>query len=269
MKQLPFLGKKTKPAKIRKDLWAPLACIKFPEGRGEIGTGVFRLLRELKHLSEVSWDKDLIYKMPSEYTDHEKERLKKNPDAPRPQRTLEQRARAICHQKAQIIANMAAILAGEGAGNRMWTTQLGVSMNQHIKAQTLAELKVKQLRKKIFRKLRGKANILAHEEDQVSMMNIFNDKKHDASKHWAKEMVEARMGLVQNPVMQLCPVTISWADEQDKQYAVKWSPNVKHDVLSDLDRSEVQGRSPDQGEDANSEVQPEEQPKVEMRAESA
>lgn len=269
MKQLPFVGKKSKPATIRRDLWAPIACIKFPQGRGDVGNGVFRLLRELKHLSEVSWDKELIYKTPSEYTDHEKERLKKNPDAPRPQRTLEQRARAICHQKPQIIANMAAVLAGDGSGNRMWTTQLGLSMAEHLKAQHNAELRVRQMRKKIFLRLRNKANRLAYDGDQITRMNLFIDTKDDASRHWAREMVEARMSLIADPVLQLCPVTVSWADEQDKEYAVKWSSNVAHDVLSDIDRAEVEGRSPDQEENAGGEVQPEEQVKSELRAESA
>ncbi|PFH59867.1 hypothetical protein XA68_11759 [Ophiocordyceps unilateralis] len=243
LKQIPFAGKKSKPAVIRKDLWAPLAHLKFPKGLGQVGISVFRQLRELKHLGEVSWDTNLIYKRPSEYTEEEKERLRENPDSPRPLRTLAQRSSAINDQKRQVIANIAAILSGEGVGNRMWISQLGLSLAQHVNAQRFAQIKVNQMRRKIFLRLRSRANKLAYEEDKLDMINAFNDRRaSDSSRGWAKQLVEARNNLLEDPVITLCRVTVSWANEQDKHYAMKWTDNVTHDLIHSDDCYDVESR---------------------------
>ncbi|KAI0434144.1 hypothetical protein F5Y09DRAFT_328568 [Xylaria sp. FL1042] len=99
LKQIPFNGKKMKPSKLRKDYWRPLAMIQFAEGQGEVGRSVFLHLRECKKLHEYSWDDSLLFGENG--------------------RTRTKRERGIClnDQRANTIADMAAVLGGLGKGN--------------------------------------------------------------------------------------------------------------------------------------------------------
>ncbi|OAQ95104.1 transcriptional regulation of mitochondrial recombination domain-containing protein [Purpureocillium lilacinum] len=122
LKQLPFNGKKTKPAKLRKDYWSPLAMIRFPAGQGAVGRSVFQKLRELKHLHEVAWTDEFRYKRPDEYTSADKKKIAQEKEKGinyRPVRSKEERAIALNEQKANAIADMAVVLAGQGAGNKV------------------------------------------------------------------------------------------------------------------------------------------------------
>ncbi|KAJ3492497.1 hypothetical protein NLG97_g5354 [Lecanicillium saksenae] len=123
LKQLPYNGKKTKPAKLRKDYWAPMAKIEFPSGSGDIGRTVFQKLRELRHRHEVSWNDTMLYKKPIEYTTAERriaaKRLADKQPEPRFMRNRLERGKAINAQKANSIADMAAVLAGKGPGNTL------------------------------------------------------------------------------------------------------------------------------------------------------
>ncbi|KIH92152.1 hypothetical protein SPBR_03089 [Sporothrix brasiliensis 5110] len=98
LKQLPFNGKKTKPAKLRKDYWRPMALIQFGEGEGVVGQSVFQKLREFRRLHELSWG-------------HQKNDMY----------ALDRKAlgEALNDQRANSIADMAAVLAGAGQGNRI------------------------------------------------------------------------------------------------------------------------------------------------------
>lgn len=100
-----------------------MAKIEFPPGAGEIGRTVFQKLRELKHRHEVSWDDDMLYKKPIEYTQAERKivakRLADKQPEPRFMRTKLQRGKAINAQKANSIADIAAVLAGKGPGNKL------------------------------------------------------------------------------------------------------------------------------------------------------
>lgn len=122
MKQLPFNGKKSKPAKLRKDYWSPLAAIQFGTGNGAVGRSVFQKLRELKHLHEVAWDDDFLYKRPDEYTVEDKKQIakaEKNGNTHRPMRNKQDRGRALNGQKPNSIADIAVVLAGAGRGNKI------------------------------------------------------------------------------------------------------------------------------------------------------
>ncbi|KAI0145940.1 transcriptional regulation of mitochondrial recombination-domain-containing protein [Hypoxylon sp. NC0597] len=102
LRQLPFNGKKLKPRKFRKDYWRPLAMIQFPEGYGEVGRSVFQRLRECKTLHELAWGDDMFYAEDGKpLTKHE-------------------RGKKLNDQKANTIADMAAILGGTGKGNKIW-----------------------------------------------------------------------------------------------------------------------------------------------------
>jgi len=118
MRQLPFNGKKSKPAKLRRDFWRPMAVIQFAQGQGVVGRSVFQKLREFKREHELSWGwqaKELLAK------------------------TKPRRAEALNAQKANSVADMAAVLGGAGSGNRIWVTDETVKAGEGDEAsQTLA-----------------------------------------------------------------------------------------------------------------------------------
>ncbi|KAK5989109.1 Large ribosomal subunit protein mL67 [Cladobotryum mycophilum] len=161
MKQLPFNGKKTKPAKLRKDYWAPLAHIQFQPGHGSVGRSVFQKLRELKHLHEVAWTNEFRYKKTAEFNDADRKKIKEQKEKGidyRPVRSKEERGVALNAQKQNAIADMAVVLAGEGRGNKV------------AASETEGE----------------------------------------------KELVD---------------VTVSWANDLDREYAEAWSKNVTHSLF--------------------------------------
>jgi hypothetical protein len=92
LRQLPFNGKKTVPAALRKDLWSPLALIEFPAGHSDAGLNAFRMLREYRRLHETQW--------PEEFALDDKGR------------TLSRklRGRKLCDQRANSIADISATL---------------------------------------------------------------------------------------------------------------------------------------------------------------
>ncbi|OTA81914.1 hypothetical protein M434DRAFT_401189 [Hypoxylon sp. CO27-5] len=102
LRQIPFNGKKLKPGKFRKDYWRPLAMIQFPEGYGEVGRSVYQRLRECKTLHELAWGDDMSYAGDGKpLSKHE-------------------RGKKLNDQKANTIADMAAVLGGTGKGNKIW-----------------------------------------------------------------------------------------------------------------------------------------------------
>ncbi|OTB06855.1 hypothetical protein M426DRAFT_9283 [Hypoxylon sp. CI-4A] len=102
LRQIPFNGKKLKPSKLRKDYWRPLAMIQFPEGYGEVGRSVFQRLRECKQLHELTWGDDMFF-------DKDGNPLSKH-----------KRGKKLNDQKANTVADMAAVLSGRGKGNKIW-----------------------------------------------------------------------------------------------------------------------------------------------------
>lgn len=162
LKQLPFNGKKTKPAKLRKDYWSPFAQISFPAGQGSVGRSVFQKLRELKHLHEVAWDEEFRYKRPEEFSAADKKKIaeeEKEGKIFRPIRSKQERGVALNRQKANSIADMAAVLGGLGRGNKL----------------------------------------------------ILNE-----SEGGEKTLLD---------------VTVSWANDQDREFAEEWSSNVTHGLF--------------------------------------
>jgi len=78
-----------------------MAVIQFAEGKGVVGRSVFQKLREFKREHELSWGwqtKELLGKSKPE------------------------RSGVLNAQKANSVADMAAVLAGAGNGNRIWVT---------------------------------------------------------------------------------------------------------------------------------------------------
>ncbi|QSZ34896.1 hypothetical protein DSL72_007757 [Monilinia vaccinii-corymbosi] len=104
LSQLPYNGKKTRPAALRKDHWNPMALITFPPGTSSSGLSAFQKLREYRKRHELSWDplSPLFRRVPG-------------PGESASQRanthlSSKLRGRRINDQKANTVADMAAVL---------------------------------------------------------------------------------------------------------------------------------------------------------------
>ncbi|WYZ40088.1 hypothetical protein EsH8_IV_000429 [Colletotrichum jinshuiense] len=193
LRQLPFNGKKTKPAKLRRDYWEPMALIQLPAGAGAAGQSVFQKLREFRRLHELCWDDSLLY---TSVADSTTGALKKRV------RNRHERGIALNDQRANSIADMAAVLSGVGRGSRLHVSP------QEKKAlledgQKLVGRKWAQEPPPPTAAVAGKAG-----------------KAEDPSK------------AVEGPD-ELLPATIYWANEADRNFAQRWSDNVTHDLLED------------------------------------
>ncbi|KAK4249611.1 transcriptional regulation of mitochondrial recombination-domain-containing protein [Corynascus novoguineensis] len=100
-RQFAFTGKKLVPAKLRKDYWRPLAVVEFGEGKGDVGRSVFQKLRELKKRHLLEWDADATT------------------EAALLRMSRRERGEALNDQRGIFVADLAAVLAGRGKGNRM------------------------------------------------------------------------------------------------------------------------------------------------------
>ncbi|KAI1631827.1 transcriptional regulation of mitochondrial recombination-domain-containing protein [Biscogniauxia mediterranea] len=172
LRQTSYNGKKLKPSKLRKDYWRPLAMIQFPEGLGAVGRSIYHRLRECKKLHEFSWDDSIFY----------------DPGTGR-QRTLQERGRVLNDQKANAVADMAAVLGGLGKGNKIWVTD-----PDEAAAAAAAE---------------GK------EVSSASVIRVADEDKVEVTKP-------------DGEVASLIKVSIWWADKEDRKYAQSWPKNVTH-----------------------------------------
>ncbi|KAK1599062.1 transcriptional regulation of mitochondrial recombination-domain-containing protein [Colletotrichum navitas] len=194
LRQLPFNGKKTKPAKLRRDYWQPMAMIQLPPGAGAAGQSVFQKLREFRRLHELCWDESLRFaKTTDAITGVTKMRV----------RNRHERGVALNDQRANSIADMAAVLAGVGRGSRLHVSP------QEKKA--VLEEGQKLMGRKWSQEPPSPTATIAGKEGAAE----------DATK------------VVEGPD-ELLPATIYWANEADRNFAEKWSDNVTHDVFEDV-----------------------------------
>ncbi|KAJ0160311.1 hypothetical protein CTA2_8189 [Colletotrichum tanaceti] len=196
LRQLPFNGKKTKPAKLRRDYWKPMALIQLPSGAGAAGQSVFQKLREFRRLHELCWDESIRFtKNTDTSTGVTKTRV----------RNRFERGVALNDQRANSIADMAAVLAGAGRGSRLL-------VSPQEKKTVLEEGKTLVGRKWSQKPPPPTATVAAGEG---------NGEGEDAS------------NIVESPE-ELLPATIYWANEADRNFAERWSDNVTHDVFDDV-----------------------------------
>ncbi|GME26300.1 hypothetical protein GTA08_BOTSDO01558 [Neofusicoccum parvum] len=109
LSQLPYAGKKTVPAKLRKDVWRPLATVTFPLPAQ--GLSAYQKLREFRKLHELHWDNNKEYPMLPPET---QKRIKEGKSAP----TKKEKGKIIMDQKANTVADLAAVLKMQTAGEK-------------------------------------------------------------------------------------------------------------------------------------------------------
>jgi hypothetical protein len=94
LRQLPYNGKKTVPAALRKDLWSPLAILQFPRGYGSVGLSAFQKLREYRKRHELEWGDE----------------IRLDAEDSKKFEPIKTRGRKICDQKANSVADIAAVM---------------------------------------------------------------------------------------------------------------------------------------------------------------
>lgn len=172
-RQLSYTGKKLIPAKLRKDYWRLLAVVEFGPGRGDVGRSAFQKLRELRKRHLLEWEDEALLRM-----------------------TRRERGQALNDQRGNSVADMAAVLAGVGKGNRV----LFDPEAERQKQQERARRQQKRGEKK--------AAVKGVDEDGVVEVKKAGEKGEETVK--------------------LHQATVYWANEQDKYYAESWTENVTH-----------------------------------------
>ncbi|KAG7290957.1 hypothetical protein NEMBOFW57_000963 [Staphylotrichum longicolle] len=183
-RQFAYTGKKLVPAKLRKDYWRPLAVVEFAPGKGEIGRSVFQKLRELKQRHLLEWEDAALLDM-----------------------SRRERGKALNDQRGNTVADLAAVLAGRGKGNRVAVPRQEedagkprVRISKNGKWAQVLPPKVKEV-------------------DREGWVEVPVSKDAAAAAAGAEEGGEK---------IRLHRATVYWANEQDKYFAEEWTENVKH-----------------------------------------
>ncbi|KAL2752723.1 hypothetical protein ACRALDRAFT_1072583 [Sodiomyces alcalophilus JCM 7366] len=213
LQQLPFIAKKSKPAKLRKDVWRPMAMIQFPVGAGVAGQSAFQKLREFRRRHELEWDDSVLYKNTRNVTTGELTR--KNT------RTRIERGYAIHNQRANAIADMAAVLAGSGRGSRLW-----ISPAERAMLEELAKEEPE--------------NQQEGEVAEASGSNSDSRAVELRGKRWSPTAPRE-----DDPDRELIKATVYWMDIHDRNYAEKWSDNVTHEIFEEARENGENASEPD------------------------
>lgn len=220
--QIPFTAKKLKPPVLRKDYWEPLCMIRFDKGQGEIGRNVFQKLREYRRLHELSWGwqaEDLI-------------KMNKL-----------QRGKTIHNQRRNAIADIAAVLGGQGRGNKMWTTEPEPEPVPEPTEEKVAEVEESQsapedmtLEREAVSKTAAVVATPAATEPATEIKpaeETLTTLAEDTAEAPAEEApVAAKAAKKESKELQkrLLKATIYWTNDSDLNWARQWTPNVDHQI---------------------------------------
>lgn len=226
MKQLPFLGKKTKPPALRKDQWRPLAAITFPTGHQ--GLNAYRELREFRKRHEHEW----TYKKLGV-------------------RTRLEAGRKLMDQKANSIADMAAVLQRqvEVAETHQAETQKETAQIQQAVAN--AQLRHEEIKSQL-RQLRPTA-LNGDDEHALKTYKALKNERMHIRRSLEKPMPHLALKHKYHPLNDPSPVSkrkwtryqrhqilprmsvqglrIKWADILDAEFARTWPASVVHESL--------------------------------------
>lgn len=187
LSQIPFTVKKQKPAELRRDYWQPLCLIEVPKGLGVVGRNVMQKLREFRHRHELEWgwQADELASV-----------------------SRRERGELIHNQKSNTIADIAAVLAGAGRGNKMWAAE---PLPPSEDAETIAE----------------KAE--AQPVGAAAPENI--DETNAAAESSAKSRPKPKARAVAPKAPKtLVTANIYWSNDADRHWASEWTENVTHSV---------------------------------------
>lgn len=214
--------------------------IRFNKGQGEIGRSVFQKLREFRRMHELSWGwqaEDMI-KM-----------NKKN------------RGMTIINQKRNAIADIAAVLAGAGKGNKMWTMEPELEPEPtEAEAEELqpaseeATSEVEAGTETIATQATPAMTEPASARSTVTETKPAEEATHASTEEHAPVAAEGTTETLtegdatatapeaeaeaeaeakvepQGPQKRLLKATVYWSNDADVNWASEWSPNVDHQI---------------------------------------
>lgn len=220
--QIPFMGKKTVPAVIRKDMWRPLCVIQMPSQWQALRA--YQELREFKKRHEHEWHKPSIMRKPK---------------AVRKKRLMNQKANSIadiafvlCRQNK--IARSQALRAAKEEQLNKEAHEKAVARLDEIRAEKKklresddaeAVKKLKELKVEKMRLSRNLAKPMEHRALE-GVYSPFND-----SRPAAKRGVGRVRRLKEAPRFTMEGIKIWWSDIYDAEHAKPWPEMVEHEDI--------------------------------------
>ncbi|KAL2865136.1 mitochondrial 54S ribosomal protein mL67 [Aspergillus lucknowensis] len=225
LRQLVYHGKKTVPATLRKDMWAPYYSVHFNDSK--VGLRAFHLLREFSMQRQLDPPREMI-------TITEKYLDQKRPRDPEQAKEFDEkygdkigwlmekkdRARAVMDQKATSVADISAVLAiqeeeiknGFADGKRGYLTRT-------------ARRRRREARKKEEAKAAERAERIAKFEEKLSTDTV------EFKVQEPKDLTTLALG-------EQDAVKILWNDIHNARFAESWPNRVLHGEL-ELSRDHV------------------------------
>jgi hypothetical protein len=172
-----------------------MATITFPPNTSALGLSVYQKLREYRRLHELCWDPEEVGFETQKGKDGEMKRVALS---------KRQRGRKLCDQKANSVADIAAVLARIGDEALMAEIALGTKIKDRLKGWWVRELRLRRRAEEKAKKALARGEVVETTKE-----------------------VKAEEGVEKPPVI----VEIKWRDMLDAEYAETWSENVVHDQL--------------------------------------
>ncbi|KAF7718514.1 Uncharacterized protein PECH_003675 [Penicillium ucsense] len=226
LRQMVYHGKKTVPAKLRRDMWIPYYSVHFGDAR--LGLRAYQLLREFSLRRQLSPPPEMVTvseeflasRRPKDPTEAEEfDRLnKKRIGHPMEKK---ERARVLMDQKATSVADVAAVL--------------------EIQEKEIADgiLDKEQWRHKQFpSKRRRQREAIAQEAERAEEYNARIEALERQLSE--REGVEVKIGEIGDYPETAGDVKILWRDVHDANYAASWPAKVQHGEL-ELKRDNIIG----------------------------
>lgn len=232
LSQLIYHGKKTVPAKLRKDNWTPYFSLHFPSASA--GLEAYKLLREFSVRRQLSPPVESIT-----VTDEFLER--KRPRDPLEIENFEEewsrqrgkimnrkmRARVLMDQKATSVADVAAVLAIQ--------CQEAESPEDETESPS-AESGSKDGKKLSNRTLRRRKQTRQKQEEQAATVRqrIAELEQHLSRSERAQVRVVDSTPETEHMTVPEGEVRVFWVDPHDAQYAQEWPKHVVHGQLKPM-----------------------------------
>lgn len=168
----------------------------MPKGLGVVGRNVMQKLREFRRRHELEWGwqaEELL------------------------SRSRRERGELIHNQRSNAVADIAAVLAGAGRGNRMWTAEAAAAVEAEAEAETASE--------EAEAAESQPAGAAAPENIDETTAAADGSSKKSKSKAKAKSKA-----VEETAPKTLVKANIYWANDLDQHWASEWTENVTHSV---------------------------------------
>ncbi|PYI02824.1 hypothetical protein BO78DRAFT_432533 [Aspergillus sclerotiicarbonarius CBS 121057] len=223
MKQMIYHGKKTVPARLRKDMWVPYYSVHFNDSK--IGLRAYHLLREFSAQRQLAPPKDIIT-ITQEWIDRScprdpegaKNFLEKYEKQIGNKMPKKHRARAVMDQKATSVADIAAVLEiqEEEIKNGFADGKRGYLTPTARKRRRAARVKEEEVATAQAARVTVLESLMSNSQVEYKI----------------QESTENTATLADHQVK------ILWRDIHDARMAEKWADRVRHGEL-DLSRDHV------------------------------